>query len=111
MQPSIIFDFIGQPCIILWCAVKLLLPRTLMEANDNGSLSQGLTVAAMLSAETSLLKRKHTPLNFPDGGGLGDHIQLLQMYEMWDSTNFDIEWCREHGLQLQEMTFVKDIRG
>ncbi|KAK9707493.1 hypothetical protein RND81_07G201400 [Saponaria officinalis] len=96
------------------------LSRTLMEANDNGSLSQALTVAAMLSAETSLLpsyvkgsdkKRKHTPLNLPDGGGLGDHIQLLQIYEMWDSTNYDIEWCREHGLQLRGMTFVKDVRG
>ncbi|KAJ9169495.1 hypothetical protein P3X46_017682 [Hevea brasiliensis] len=31
------------------------LSRTLMEANENGSLSQALTVAAMLSAETSLL--------------------------------------------------------
>ncbi|KAL9225588.1 hypothetical protein vseg_001493 [Gypsophila vaccaria] len=96
------------------------LSRTLMEANDNGSLSQALTVAAMLSAETSLLpsyvkgadkKRKHTPMNLPDGGGLGDHVQLLQIYELWDATNYDIEWCREHGLQLRGMTFVKDVRG
>ncbi|KAK9707498.1 hypothetical protein RND81_07G201700 [Saponaria officinalis] len=74
----------------------------------------------MLSAETSLLpsyvkgsdkKRKHTPLNLPDGGGLGDHIQLLQIYELWDSTNYDIKWCREDGLQLRGMTFVKDVRG
>ncbi|KAH9613394.1 hypothetical protein KSS87_012375 [Heliosperma pusillum] len=96
------------------------LSRTLMEANVNGSLSQALTVAAMLSAETSLLpsyakgadkKRKHNPMNLPDGGGLGDHTQLLQIFELWDETGYDVEWCKEHGLQLRGMTFVKDVRG
>lgn len=95
------------------------LSRTLIAANENGSLSQALTIAAMLSAETSLLpsfakgsekKRKHTPLKLPDGGGLGDHIQLLQIFELWSETNYDIEWCKEHGLQIRGMSFVKDVR-
>lgn len=95
------------------------LSRTLIEANENGCLSQALTVVAMLSAETSLLpnyskgserKRKQTPLDLPTGEGFGDHIQLLQIYEMWDETNYDPEWCKEHGLQIRGMTFVKDVR-
>ncbi|KAJ9169364.1 hypothetical protein P3X46_017567 [Hevea brasiliensis] len=98
------------------------LSRTLMEANENGSLSQALTVAAMLSAETSLLpgrssrstekKRKHTSLEFdlPDGSGLGDHIQLLQIYEQWDQNDYDIGWCKDNGLQVRGMIFVKDVR-
>ncbi|XP_057529036.1 probable pre-mRNA-splicing factor ATP-dependent RNA helicase DEAH4 [Amaranthus tricolor] len=96
------------------------LSRTLIAANENGSLSQALTIVAMLSAETNLLpsfargsekKRKHTPLRLPDGDGLGDHIQLLQIYESWSETGFDFEWCREHGLQIRGMSFVKDVRG
>ncbi|CAO2829438.1 unnamed protein product [Amaranthus hypochondriacus] len=96
------------------------LSRTLIAANENGSLSQALTIVAMLSAETNLLpsfargsekKRKHTPLKLPDGDGLGDHIQLLQIYESWSETGFDFEWCREHGLQIRGMSFVKDVRG
>ncbi|KAF8018471.1 hypothetical protein BT93_H3375 [Corymbia citriodora subsp. variegata] len=94
------------------------LSRTLMEANEYGCLSQALTIAAMLSAETSLLpgrskgtekKRRHSP-DLPDGSGLGDHIQLLQIYEQWDQTDYDIGWCKENNLQVRGMLFVKDVR-
>ncbi|CAN1313420.1 Probable pre-mRNA-splicing factor ATP-dependent RNA helicase DEAH4 [Linum perenne] len=135
------------------------LSRTLMEANENGCLSQALTVAAMLSAETTLLpnrklvclldfrylsnresyapktfqfrycveasemidlpscssknnekKRKQEPIDLPDGSGFGDHIQMLQIYEHWDENDYDIRWCRDHGLQERGMVFVKDVR-
>ncbi|KAH1250653.1 putative pre-mRNA-splicing factor ATP-dependent RNA helicase DEAH4 [Glycine max] len=94
------------------------LAKTLMEANNYGCLYEALTVAAMLSAETTLLpgqrktekKRKHTISNLPDGSGLGDHIQLLQIYECWDQTDFDIGWCKDNGLQVRGMLFVRDVR-
>ncbi|KAK9117502.1 hypothetical protein Sjap_016449 [Stephania japonica] len=95
------------------------LSRTLLEANDCGCLSQALTVAAMLSAETTLLpnqskrhekKRKHVPLELPDGSGLGDHIQLLQIYEHWDKAGYDTSWCMDHALQVRGMMFTKDVR-
>lgn len=45
---------------MLWLYTELplepSLSRTLMEANEYGCLSQALTVAAMLSAETTLLQ-------------------------------------------------------
>ncbi|XP_031267993.1 probable pre-mRNA-splicing factor ATP-dependent RNA helicase DEAH4 [Pistacia vera] len=95
------------------------LSRTLIEANEYNCLAQALTVAAMLSAETTLLlsrsnrtekKRKHTPRDLPDGSGLGDHIQLLQIYERWDETDYDVDWCRDNDLQVRGMKFVKDVR-
>lgn len=95
------------------------LSRMLMEANEYGCLSQALTLAAMLSAETTLLpgrskstekKRKHTPLELPDGSGWGDHIQLLQIYECWDECDYDVNWVKDNGLQVRGMMFVKDIR-
>ncbi|KAL8550628.1 hypothetical protein ACS0TY_009159 [Phlomoides rotata] len=98
------------------------LSRTLLEANERGCLSQALTVAAMLSAETTLLlgqsksfekKRKHTPSNpsnLPQGSGWGDHIQLLQIYELWHQTDYSIDWCKENNLQVRGMMFVKDVR-
>ncbi|KAM7464724.1 hypothetical protein LguiA_032845 [Lonicera macranthoides] len=95
------------------------LSRTLIEANENGCLSQALIVAAMLSAETTLLpgrskstekKRKHSSLDLPDGSGWGDHIQLLQIYEHWDQTDYSINWCKDNNLQVRGMIFVKDVR-
>ncbi|KAH7515527.1 hypothetical protein FEM48_Zijuj10G0036300 [Ziziphus jujuba var. spinosa] len=95
------------------------LSRTLMAANEYGCLSQALTVAAMLSAETTLLpgrskntekKRKHNHVDLPDGSGWGDHIQLLQIFECWHRTNYDIDWCKDNGLQVRGMKFVKDVR-
>ncbi|KAK7359399.1 hypothetical protein VNO77_01357 [Canavalia gladiata] len=94
------------------------LARTLMEANNYGCISEALTVAAMLSAETTLLpgqrktekKRKHPISNLPDGSGLGDHIQLLQIYEWWDQTDYDIGWCKDNGMQVRGMLFVRDVR-
>ncbi|XWS34600.1 hypothetical protein CRYUN_Cryun21dG0052300 [Craigia yunnanensis] len=95
------------------------LSRTLIEANEYGCLSQALTVASMLSAETNLLpgrsksnekKRKHLPLDLPDGSGFGDHIQLLQIYECWDENDCDIGWCKDYDLQVRGMTFVKEVR-
>lgn len=86
------------------------LSRTLIEANNYGCITEALTVAAMLSAETALLpgqrqskiekKRKHPMPNLPDGSGLGDHIQLLQIYECWDRNDYDIGWCKDNGLQV-----------
>ncbi|OIT37263.1 PREDICTED: probable pre-mRNA-splicing factor ATP-dependent RNA helicase DEAH4 isoform X1 [Nicotiana attenuata] len=95
------------------------LSRTLLEANELDCLSQALTVVSMLSAETTLLpapskssekKRKHTPSNLPDGSGLGDHIQLLQIYEQWYQTDYNIDWCKENNLQVRGMVFVRDVR-
>lgn len=95
------------------------LSRTLLEANELDCLSQALTVVSMLSSETTLLpapskssekKRKHSPLNLPDGFGLGDHIQLLQIYEQWYQTGHNIDWCKENNLQVRGMVFVRDVR-
>ncbi|CAH2034104.1 unnamed protein product [Thlaspi arvense] len=95
------------------------LSRTLIEANENGCLSQALTVVAMLSAETTLLpgrskpnekKRKHDDSSLPDGSGFGDHIQLLQIFECWHRNNYDTEWCKENGMQVRGMVFVRDVR-
>ena len=53
------------------------LSRTLMEANENGCLSQALTVAAMLSAVTSLLPGR----------------RLIRMLKRWDGLVSDSVDC------------------
>ncbi|KAK4790187.1 hypothetical protein SAY86_017491 [Trapa natans] len=94
------------------------LSRTLLEANEYGCLSQALTIAAMLSAETSLLpgrskhseKKRKPPPDLPDGSGLGDHIQLLQIYEYWHQIDYHIGWLKDNDLQVRGMLFVRDVR-
>ncbi|KAI3985679.1 hypothetical protein MKX01_033962 [Papaver californicum] len=110
------FDFLDPPSQL---PLEPSFSRTLIEANKYGSLSQALTVVAMLSAETSLLptqskgidkKRKQAPSDLPDGSGWGDHIQLLQVYEDWDRANYDPRWCTDNALQVRGMMFTKDVR-
>ncbi|ONK77742.1 uncharacterized protein A4U43_C02F10070, partial [Asparagus officinalis] len=95
------------------------LSRTLIEANGLDCLSQALTVAAMLSAETTLRpafskskekKRKEPLPKLPDGSGWGDHIQLLQIYESWYRANYDPNWCADNDLQIRSMKFSRDVR-
>lgn len=46
-------------------------------------------------------KRKHDDdSNLPNGSGFGDHIQLLQIFESWDRTDYDPAWCKENGMQV-----------
>lgn len=47
--------------------------------------------------------REFSPL--PDGKGLGDYVQMLQIYEAWELANYSAEWCKRHGVQ------VGHIRG
>ncbi|GJS10570.1 probable pre-mRNA-splicing factor ATP-dependent RNA helicase DEAH4 isoform X1, partial [Tanacetum coccineum] len=95
------------------------LARTLIEANKNDCLPQALTVAAMLSVEGTLLpgrskhtdkKRKQPPSEHPDGSGCSDHIQLLQIYELWDQTDYSTDWVKDNNLQVRGMLFVKNVR-
>lgn len=95
------------------------LARALVAAEDAGCLNQALTVAAMLSCEflfTSISK-KGAPQkrdlefkNLPDGKGLGDHIQLLQIYEEWRRDGYSFGWCEQHGVQARSMMFAREIR-
>lgn len=59
VRALIIFLLLSLLNISFWLYAELplepSLSRTLMEANEYGCLSQALTVAAMLSAETTLL--------------------------------------------------------
>uniref|UniRef100_A0A3Q7GDP9 RNA helicase n=1 Tax=Solanum lycopersicum TaxID=4081 RepID=A0A3Q7GDP9_SOLLC len=64
----------------------------------------------LIISKSSEKKRRHTPSNLPDGFGLGDHIQLLQIYEQWYQTDYNIDWCKENNLQVRGMLFVRDVR-
>lgn len=97
------------------------LARALLAAEDAGCLNQALTVAAMLSCESvfasfpskSAPTSKKRELEFkdlPDGKGLGDHIQLLQIYEEWQQAGYNYEWCQQHGIQARSMMFAREVR-
>lgn len=57
-------------------------------------------------------KRKHRSLDLPDGSGWGDHIQLLQIFELWDQENYDVNWCKDRELQASlNSPFLKHIHA
>ncbi|VFQ66787.1 unnamed protein product [Cuscuta campestris] len=67
-------------------------------------------LSVVISRNAIEKKRKQTPSNLPDGCGWGDHIQLLQIYELWDQNDYSTEWCNENNLQVRGMMFVKNVR-
>ncbi|KAL3695129.1 hypothetical protein R1sor_008780 [Riccia sorocarpa] len=95
------------------------LARALLAAEELGCLDQALTIAAMLSCENIFYqaprqgkekKRPREEGKLPDGRGLGDHIQYLQIYDAWERHDFELEWCKENGLQIRSMKFARDVR-
>ena len=78
----------------------LLLPSIPLTSSPYTSLSFLCDKFLSSCSKGSDRKGKQAPLDLPTGEGLGDHIQLLQIYEMWDETNNDPEWCKAHGLQV-----------
>jgi hypothetical protein len=42
--------------------------------------------------------------------GLGDHVTLLRLWQLWEKAGFSKEFCRQYGLDLRGMNFAKEIR-
>lgn len=76
--------------------------RILIFAVDNCSF-------AYHCSKSTEKKRKHDHLDLPDGSGWGDHIQLLQIYECWHQTYYDIDWCKDRGLQVPSFNCMKNL--
>ncbi|XP_020680701.1 probable pre-mRNA-splicing factor ATP-dependent RNA helicase DEAH4 [Dendrobium catenatum] len=55
-------------------------------------------------------KKRKQVLQLPDGSYWGDPILLLQIYESWDRSDYDPDWCIEQNLQVRNMKFAKDVR-
>lgn len=66
----------------------------------NISFEKVIFVHASICSKSTEKKRKHDYLDLPDGSGWGDHIQLLQIYECWHQTDYDIDWCKDYQLQV-----------
>lgn len=89
------------------------MPATFYSALE--TLFLGDNSLTSICSKSTEKKRKHTRSDLPDGSGWGDHIQLLQIYEHWDRTNYDIGWCKENDLQvlvfcLREYAIYTNIR-
>eukprot|EP00898_Chlorokybus_atmophyticus_P006194 jgi/Chlat1/6576/Chrsp45S05942 len=111
------------------------LARAMIEACTLDCVEDAITIAAMLSTESVFMgsqgrrggdrrgggERGANNDNFrqqqdrrdpelPTGSGLGDHIQLLQVYHAWERAGFDNEWCRRMRLQTRSMRFAVNVR-
>lgn len=56
-------------------------------------------ICLIFCSKHSEKKRKYPP-DLPDGSGLGDHIQLLQIYEYWHQIDYHIGWLKDNDLQV-----------
>ena len=68
-------------------------------------LSFGLIMHFSIAAARVLKRSGNT---HPDGCGLGDHIQLLQIFLEWDKNDYDTDWCKDNGLQVTSLSSAWD---
>lgn len=40
----------------------------------------------------------------------GDHLTLLNVYNMWVETNESAQWCTEHYLQVRALRKARDVK-
>nr|GEV22000.1 probable pre-mRNA-splicing factor ATP-dependent RNA helicase DEAH4 isoform X2 [Tanacetum cinerariifolium] len=52
-------------------------------------------------------KRKQTSSELPEGFDWGDHIKLIQIYELWDQTNYCIDWVKDNNLQVHPSSVLR----
>ncbi|GJZ75517.1 probable pre-mRNA-splicing factor ATP-dependent RNA helicase DEAH4 isoform X2, partial [Tanacetum coccineum] len=91
-------------------AVVLPLHGSLPPEMEASSILLRDSAARKNSSKHTDKKRKQPPSELPDGSGWGDHIQLLQIYELWDQTDYSTDWVKDNNLQVRGMLFVKNER-
>lgn len=85
--------------LVLWYTITWV--RLWNFSNHSRCINSSRYCLCLCDSKPNENKRKRDEeSNLPDGSGFGDHIQLLQIFECWDSKNYDIRWCKENDLQV-----------
>lgn len=92
------------------------LSRILISSSEYGVSEQLLTIVSMLSVGSSIYYRPKAKIVAADHAhesfrsNFGDHLTLLNIYTMWEETNYSKEWCFEHFLQVKALRRARDVR-
>jgi pre-mRNA-splicing factor ATP-dependent RNA helicase DHX16 len=93
------------------------LARVILSAEEFGCVEEVLTIVAMLQESGSLWLRPrdkrilaesaHAKFVSKEGG---DFLTLLNVFNAWTESEFDLNWCAENYLQPKVLNRVRDVR-
>lgn len=81
------------------------LSKMLIKSAELGCSEEVITIVAMLSVQ-AIFYVKNSDFDHLDG----DHLTFLAVYNAWKNAGYDNEWCRQHGIQYQNLYKAFDIR-
>jgi ATP-dependent RNA helicase DHX8/PRP22 len=91
------------------------LSKMLLTSVDLGSSDEIITIVSMLSVQNifyrprdkqALADQKRSKFYHPDG----DHLTLLNVYEMWKANKCSNAWCYDNFIQSRALRKAQDIR-
>ena len=96
--------------------VDPMLAKIIIQSENYKCVDQILTIVSMLSVGNSIFYRPkdkalhadNAKLNFARYGG--DHMALLNVYNIWKDTNYSAQWCYENFIQIRSMRRSRDIK-
>ena len=96
--------------------VDPMLAKIIIQSEHYKCVDQIITIVSMLSIGNSIFYRPkdkaihadNAKLNFVRYGG--DHLALLNVYNIWKDTNYSAQWCYENFIQIRSMRRSRDIK-
>lgn len=92
------------------------LAKTLIKSAEYGCSEEILTIVAMLSVQTifyrpkaqsALADQRKARFHHP----YGDHLTLLNVFQLWYRNNYSKSWCQENFIQERSMRRAMDVRN
>ncbi|KAF6261561.1 P-loop containing nucleoside triphosphate hydrolase protein [Scenedesmus sp. NREL 46B-D3] len=94
-----------------------MLSKALLASETYKVSEEVATVCAMVSIGSAVFYRPKDKAVHAENahrafsrGNVGDHIQLLHVYQGWAESDFSSQWCFENYVQLRSMKRARDIR-
>merc|ERR1719162_531182 len=93
-----------------------MLSKTLIQSEKYECSEEICTICSMLTSGGAIFYRPkdkqvhadNAHKNFHRPGG--DHLVLLALYQSWEETGFNMQWCYENFVQYRSLKRARDVR-
>ena len=92
------------------------LSKMIIISEKFGCVDEILTICAMLTVNNAIFYRPKDKAIHADNARVnffkpfGDHLTLLNVYNQWVESDYNVQWCFENFIQHRSMTRARDIR-
>ncbi|GMT15697.1 hypothetical protein PFISCL1PPCAC_6994 [Pristionchus fissidentatus] len=90
--------------------------KMIIASEKYGCSEEIVTIASMLSVNAAVFYRPKAMVIHADSARkgfwspAGDHVTLMNVYNKWKETDFNMQWCMENFVQHRTMKKARDVR-